>query len=70
MKASVASEKYQEELNLRFITCCVTCMTEKEVPVVKNVNQIWREFGFRTQVCLLRKILPWMKTKSQQRWEI
>ena len=45
MKASVASEKHQKELNLRFLTCCVTCETKKEVswfPVVKNVNQIWR----------------------------
>ena len=33
----------------------------------KNANQIWRELSFRTLVCLFRKILPWMKTKSQQR---
>ena len=26
MKASMASERRQEELNLRFVICCVTCM--------------------------------------------
>ena len=29
-KASVASERHQEELYLRFLTCCATCVTKKE----------------------------------------
>ena len=28
-KASVASGKAQEDLYLRFVTCCVTCVTKK-----------------------------------------
>ena len=30
MEASVASGRRQEELYLRFVTCCVTCVTKKK----------------------------------------
>ena len=35
----MASEKHQEELNLRFVTCCVTCVTKKRSIMISGCQK-------------------------------